>query len=162
MADWRKICCAIDFSDASRFAMEEACDVARRFRAELVLLHVHEPTPPSAMDLLAATEESAQLVAVDLERSLAAWREEAARRCGAAVRSMARAGSPAAEIVKLARDEAVDLLVLATHGRKGFAHLVLGSVAERVVREAPCPVLIIRQKELTEAALLAREVAEET
>lgn len=162
MAEWRKICCAIDFSDASRFAMEEACDVARRFRAELLLVHVHEPPPPSGMGMLTALEGAAELVAVDLERSLAAWRAEAARRSGAAVRSAVRVGSPATEILKLARDEAVDLLVLATHGRRGLAHLVLGSVAERVLREAPCPVLIIRQKELTEAALLAREVAEET
>jgi nucleotide-binding universal stress UspA family protein len=60
------------------------------------------------------------------------------------VRTSVQVGDPAIQIVEYARLESIDLVVIGTHGRSGVAHLVLGSVAERVVRSAPCPVLTVR------------------
>lgn len=64
-----------------------------------------------------------------------------------AVRIEVVAGDPASEILRRARTHGIDLVVVGTHGRTGLKHLVLGSVAERVVRQAPCPVLVVRSKE---------------
>lgn len=147
MAEWTKICCAIDFSDASRLAMAEAADLARRFGAELTLVHVHE-LPPGAD--APVDESEIEVISVDLERSLAAWRAEAARSLGEPVRSRVRVGDPAKEIVRFARDTGVDLIVMGAHGDRGVRALVLGSVAERVTRDAPCPLLVVRPKEKTE------------
>jgi universal stress protein A len=155
MAEWRRICCAVDFSDPSRFAMEEAADLARRFQAQLTIVHVAEPPPIVPIDVIVPAERSFETVSVDVARSVAAWRSEAAARAATAVRSAIRIGAPAEEILRFAREEAMDLVVLGTHGRTGLKHLVLGSVAERVVRQAPCPVLVVRTKEASEAAALA-------
>lgn len=160
MAEWTRICCAIDFSDACRFAMAEAADLARRFHAQLTLVHVYEPPPPVALDVLAPDEQLFGAASVDLERSMAAWRSEAEQRVGARVRSTVRVGEAATEILHFAREDGMDLVVLGSHGGAGLKHLVLGSVAERVVREAPCPVLVIRQREIGETARGARESAQ--
>jgi len=155
MVEWTKICCAVDFSDASCFAMAEATDLARRFGAELTLIHVHELPPGAEVPL---DESEIEMISVDLERSLAAWRAEAGRRLGGPAQSKVRVGDPAKELVRFARDTGVDLIVVGSHGDKGLRTLVLGSVAERVIRDAPCPVLVIRQKEITDATF-ARESA---
>ncbi len=156
MAEWNKICCAIDFSEASRLAMAEAADLARRFGGELTLLHVHELPPDAQVPL---DESENEVISVDLERSLAAWRAEAARILGEPVRSRVRVGDPAAEIVRFARGTDVDLIVVGAYGDKGVRTLILGSVAERVIRAAPCPVIAIRQKEAREAALASEAAA---
>lgn len=159
MAERMRICCAVDFSEASRFAMVEAADLARRFDAELGLVHVHELPVSAAADLLVPPRALFELVAVDLERDIAAWRADAERRLGRPVRSKVLTGTPAAEILRHAREECVDLLVVGTHGRTGLKHLVLGSVAERVVRQAPCTVVVVRTKEACATARIAEEPA---
>lgn len=160
MAEWTKICCAIDFSDACRFAMAEAADVARRYRAQLTLVHVYEPPPPQPLEALAPGDQLFGVAWVDLARAMAAWRAEAEHRLGARVRSTVRVGGAAAEILSFAREDGMDLIVLGSHGDKGQRHRVLGSVAELVVRGAPCPVLVIREKELGDATRMASEAAE--
>ena len=160
MAEWTRICCAIDFSDACRFAMAEAADLARRFQAQLTLVHVYEPPATAPLEPLEPGGQLLGAVWVDLERAMAAWRAEAARRSGARVRSTVRVGEAANEILHFAREDGMDLIVLGSHGDTGLRHLVLGSVAERVVREAPCPVLVIRTKELGDATRMASEAAE--
>lgn len=159
MAERMKICCAVDFSEASRFAMVEAADLARRFEAELELVHVHELPVAAAADMLVPPRALFELVAVDLERDIAAWRADAERRLGRPVRSKVLAGSPAVEILQHAREACVDLLVVGTHGRTGLKHLVLGSVAERVVRQAPCSVVVVRTKETCATARTAADPA---
>ncbi len=161
MTEWRRICCAVDFSDPSRFAMEEAADLARTFRAQLTLVHVEEPPPVMPVDMFIPAPATFETVSVDVARCMAAWREVAAARAGSPVRSSVRIGAPAEEILRFAREDAMDLVVLGTHGRTGLKHLVLGSVAERVVRQAPCPVLVVRTKETSEAAVLASQPQEE-
>ncbi len=145
MASWRKILCGVDFGEASRLALEEAADLARRFGAELVLAHAFEPPPPMAADALVASPDLVEQTRAELRRKLDGWAAEAGRRAGRPVRSHLASGEPARELVRLAREEGADLVVVGTHGRKGLKHLVLGSVAEKVVRAAPGPVLVVRE-----------------
>jgi len=142
MADWRRIGCAVDFSDGSVLALAEAEALASRFGAELVLLHVVEwpagsdvPPPDSVVE--ATRQAHAQ--------KLEAWRVRAAQAVGRPVEVALLDGPAAPEIARAASDRKLDLLVTGTHGRKGFRHLVLGSVAERLVHLAPCSVLVVRK-----------------
>jgi len=145
-ADWKRICCPIDFSDASRAAMEIAADLARRFGAELVLLHAY-PIPGYTFPdgSVVASPKMMQELADQAQRHLEEWRAEAERLSGnPRVLAEKAIGEPAAEIVSFARGRGVDLLVLGTHGRTGLEHALMGSIAERVVRRAHCPVLTVR------------------
>ena len=145
-ADWKRICCPIDFSDASRAAMEVAADLARRFGAELVLLHAY-PVPGYTFPdgSVVASPRMMQELADQAQKHLEEWRADAERLVGAPRVSAERAvGEPAAEIVSFASGRGVDLLVLGTHGRTGIEHALMGSIAERVVRRGHCPVLAVR------------------
>jgi nucleotide-binding universal stress UspA family protein len=145
-ADWKRICCPIDFSDASRAAMEVAADVARLHGAELVLLHAY-PIPGYTFPdgSVMASPKMMQELAEQAQRHLEEWRTDAERLVQAPRVSVEKAiGEPAAEIVSYAKESGVDLLVLGTHGRTGIEHALMGSIAERVVRRAHCPVLTVR------------------
>jgi nucleotide-binding universal stress UspA family protein len=145
-ADWKRICCPIDFSDASRAAMEVASDLARRLGAELILLHAY-PIPGYTFPdgSVVASPKMMQDLADQAQRHLEDWRMEAERMVGAPrVSADKGVGEPAVEIVSFARNRGVDLLVLGTHGRTGLEHALMGSIAERVVRRAHCPVLTVR------------------
>ena len=145
-ADWKRICCPIDFSDASRAAMEVAADLAKRFGAELVLLHAY-PVPGYTFPdgSVVASPKMMQERADQAERHLEEWRIEAERLVGAPRVSAASAvGEPAAEILEVAKRRGADLVVVGTHGRTGLEHALMGSIAERVVRRAHCPVLTVR------------------
>ena len=139
MLTWLKILCAIDFSESSRFALEHAADLARRFDAELTLIHVLERVLPS--DVLLPPPELSEADAIECRGKLEAWRVEAEL----PARAVVARGAAAAEIVARAREGDFDLIVTGTHSRKGLRRALLGSVAERIAREAPCPVLIARQ-----------------
>jgi nucleotide-binding universal stress UspA family protein len=145
---WKRICCAVDFSEPSRHAMAEAADLARRLAADLTLLHVYETHAPSPEVLLARYEQAAP----ELEGKLRTWQGEAERLATRPVRTVMFTGGAAAEILRFAGEGAFDLIVLATHGRTGLPRVVLGSVAERVVREAQCTVLVVRRRVGDQAA----------
>jgi nucleotide-binding universal stress UspA family protein len=141
MADWKRIGCAVDFSDGSRGALAEAESLARRFGAELVLLHVAEVAtgsdiPPPASVVEATRRELAQM--------LETWRLGSSQALGRPVEAALLEGAAAPAIAHAASTRKVDLLVTGTHGRRGFRHLVLGSVAERLVHLASCSVLVVR------------------
>jgi universal stress protein A len=144
MTSWKRIACAVDYSEPSRAALEQAAEVARQHRAELVIVHVYEPPADAAENFLAPLPDSVEARKREEEVLLAAWRADAERLTGFPVTTAILIGSPAAELVRFAREREIDLLVVATHGRRGLAHLVMGSVAERVVREAPCSILVAR------------------
>ncbi len=144
MAEWKKICCAVDFSEPSSLVVNEAADLAKRFEADLTVLHVYEEAAGAAAALEVPRLEHLERVAAEAERRLAECRSAAERRAGRAVRSAMSQGAAAPEILRFVEEGAFDLLVVGTHGRKGIQHLMLGSVAERVVREAVCPVLVVR------------------
>jgi nucleotide-binding universal stress UspA family protein len=145
MSTWKKICCPTDLSEASRAALGQAAAIARESRAELILLHVSARGGHAAGGeaLLAPPPRPAVHPDRD-EGRLKIWTEEAERLAPGAVTSIELMGSPAEEIVRCAREFGCDLLVMGTHGRSGIGHLALGSVAEAVIRAAPCPVLVVR------------------
>ena len=148
MIGWKKICCPVDFSAASRLAMEQAVELARGSGGELVLLHVDERPPrPVTTDTLVSTSEILDLAVVELERTLADWRDAAARMGASNVDTSFLAGDPAEEIVRFVREERCELVVMSTHGRREPERAVFGSVAEKVVRRAGCSVLVLRPVE---------------
>ena len=141
MADWKRIGCAVDFSEGARAAFLEATDLARRSGATLVLLHAEEmpgvtDIPPPASVVEATRRE--------LSARLAGWKAEAEAALGRSVEASMFPGPAAPSLARAAAEEHLDLLVTGTHGRRGFRHLVLGSVAERLVHLAPCAVLVVR------------------
>jgi universal stress protein A len=140
---FQRILCPVDFSDASQVAVEEALSLARLKGGAVKLLHVCEiPVPSSPLEVVApgVIERGRE----ELRRELALWRERAAAATqGVTVTAELRLGSPAAEILRAA-GEGCDLIVMGTHGRTGLMHLLLGSVAEKVLRKAPCSVLTVR------------------
>ena len=141
----RRILFPSDFSDYAEDAWSYAVRFAKDFDAELHLLHVVSP-PPQMVYAEAMTYDSK-----DMEESRVADAEVAlgrlvgaAKSAGLTARSHVRAGVPFHEILEYARTHDIDLIVMATHGRTGLAHALLGSVTEKIVRKAPCPVLTIR------------------
>jgi nucleotide-binding universal stress UspA family protein len=149
MLTWNRILCAVDFSEASREAKDVAADVARRCEGELTLVHVAMPPVPTAGDLLVSEADLSRTSAEQARFALEGWRESAEARAERPVKAIVLVGSPAQEVVRQARDEQADLLVVSTHGRTGLARLVLGSVAEQILRHAPCPVLAVKPRERT-------------
>jgi universal stress protein A len=135
-----------DFSDCSEEAWALAQRVAGAFAAELVLVHVlAEPPPHGAGPFsLDRAEEVYEGSRKWVEESLHAWAAKAKSK-GLNVRVALRAGEPDQEIIALATDELADLVVVGTHGRGGIDRALLGSVADRVIRTAPCPVLTVRK-----------------
>ena len=136
----KKILVPVDFSDCSIKALEYAIPFAKQFDAELVLLNVIEPYPPVPQMELVDVE-----MIQDSLRDLETLREEVGD--DILCRSDVRTGIPHVEIVQEAKQNGIDLIILATHGYKGLSHVFLGSTAEKVVRNAPCPVLTVRQSE---------------
>jgi universal stress protein A len=143
----KKILVPIDFSPPSQNAFKYAVRFAEEFGGELTLLYVLEPESMTAsMAIPEATAfVEADIVAAgkNLRSLIASIRNRKIERPHWKV----RAGLPAHEIVELAKEMDVDLIVVATQGRTGWKHFCIGSTAERVVRAAPCPVLVVREKE---------------
>lgn len=141
-----KILVPTDFSEHSKLALRYGCELARQFNAELTLVHVVEDIYPLVADPGAMVASSMDFVG-DLQRSAETalssfvpkeWEE------GITIHRQVVVGVPFMEIVRLAKESQINLLVVTTHGRTGLAHVLLGSVAERIVRKAPCPVLTVR------------------
>jgi nucleotide-binding universal stress UspA family protein len=143
----KKILVPIDFSPASKNAFSYAVRFAEEFAAELTLLYVLAPAPsPSFAGIPGApafSETDLSSTEKNL-RTLIASARNGMRKCA---RWTMRAGVPSHEIVEMAKEADIDLIVIATHGYTGWKHFCIGSTAERVVRAAPCPVLVVREKE---------------
>ncbi len=141
---WTRICCAVDFSRESRLAMDEAADLAWRLDSTLTLVHVNElPVPAPAAETL-ASPEAPLLAAAELDRKLSCWREEAERITGTHVEVALLSGDPALEIARFVGDRGHDLIVMGIRGEIERERPGLGSVAQAVVREAPCTVVVVR------------------
>ena len=144
----KKILAATDFSAGGTRAVDAAFDLAERYRATLTLVHV---IPPSAYLDFASGIEGQAIASIDYQEAVReavkeSWRNEEARvrPRGIGVECLTRTGPPALEIAALAKDGGFDLVVLGTHGRSGLKHVLLGSVAEGVVRHTMVPVLMLR------------------
>jgi nucleotide-binding universal stress UspA family protein len=153
-----RILIPIDFSSYSKEALKYAIPFARKFKAELLLLHVVEPAIypadfnfgqvgiPAIEDELRAKaeEELKKLVEVETKRR-------------ARSSTMVRVGKPFIEIITAAKEEQIDLIIMATHGHSGIEQILFGSTAERVVRKAHCPVLTVRTRAMYEKTVEAEK-----
>ena len=145
MISFKKILCPIDYSDCSARALRYAAGMALKDSARLYLMHVIDrrvfdyggpvyevPSVPDAETIVRLEEKLRESIPGEVRGDIQ-------------VETVVTMGIPAEEILKAARDEGVDVIVMGTHGRTGMAHTVMGSVAENVVRRASCPVLTVRQ-----------------
>jgi len=138
---FRKVLCPIDFSDHSLAALNLALKVTQQNDAKLYLLNV-APVPAGAAGFQPVPMDAYPFHEEDRHEELA---ELARERIPAAVRyeTLVISGDPAERVLETVRGLAADLIVMGTHGHRGLTRLVLGSVAERVVRESPVPVLSV-------------------
>jgi nucleotide-binding universal stress UspA family protein len=143
MLTLRTVLCPTDFSDVSARAETYAAALARHYDASLQLLHVDPPMPVMApygeipVDAR-LFEEQREVAEAELVKA-----GERARAGGLTVETTMKGGHPAREILALADRAQADMLVIGTHGRGGVEHLLLGSVAEKIMRKASCPVLVV-------------------
>ncbi len=149
MIDLHRILVPTDFSKFSQSALVYAAAFAEKFQAELTLLHVVQdlalfipdmvtvtpPITPTVQELTSAVQCAFDTLIKDNHLDQFPLRREV------------REGTPFYEIIRYAREADTDLIVMGTHGHTGLAHVLLGSVTEKVVRKAPCPVLTVRHPE---------------
>lgn len=135
----------LDFSEHSAAALKYAVDLARHYEATLQLLHVFAPVFYSVPEgyLLPGPAEITQVRSA-LEQELERAKHDACAGGALIVKTLLLEGHPPSEILRVAREGGFDLIVMGTHGRTGVKHVLIGSVAENVVRHAPCPVLTVR------------------
>lgn len=142
----KRILVPIDFSECSKKALQYALPLAKEHQAALTLLYV---VPPAY--------GSSEYPGIDYAQVTASLKEGGARElaklavdavCAAVpAEAVVQVGSPARQIIEVAKSLPADLIVISTHGRTGLKHVFLGSVAEHVVQRAPCPVFVVRERE---------------
>lgn len=140
----RRILVPVDFSGCSRKALHYAIAFAKQFQAELTLLHVLEPPPTQVWvieSVFSGVGDPRELVAEELS----AWESEIGE--GITSKAVVREGMADEQILQAIEENNIDLVILGTRGRSGLAHLFLGSTAERILRHASCPVLLVREHE---------------
>lgn len=143
MTDFKHVLVATDFSSSSERAVDVAVKLAAAFDAKLTLLHVWQIPVYPYMDFVLSSAELLRSVEEAAQQRLAAALGELQKRSPAA-RSLLKMGIPWEQILATAKEEQADVIVMGTHGHRGLQHLLLGSVAEKVVRLAPIPVLTAR------------------
>jgi nucleotide-binding universal stress UspA family protein len=145
----KKVLCPVDFSACSDHALQYGVALAEAYGAELQLLHIVEPPAASYEGIVDSALlpvealEAFQQTCLDHLKRLAARAEKQYPRVTYHIGN----GIPFVGIIRSAKAENVDLIVVGTHGRTGLSHALLGSVAERLVRKAPCPVLTVKHPE---------------
>lgn len=148
--DFKRILAPTDLSPLGEAGVQAAAELAQRLGARLILLHV---VAPRELEEPAAANVPRQTVDQIYEKVQDTVLEQYRRVVSAAVRqtisveTQVVVGAPVAEILTTARVKGADLIAMGTHGRSGVARLVMGSVAEEVLRKAPCPVLTVRPQE---------------
>jgi universal stress protein A len=144
----QRILVPVDFSPLSKKALQYAVKLAQEFNAKVSLFHVIEPEVPPFFDgYMIAPPTISNGASASCTNRLKSWVSSARSAGVSRIASVVRTGLPAHEIVEAAKELDVDLIVIATHGYTGWKHFAIGSTAERVVRAAPCPVLVVREKE---------------
>lgn len=147
MASFKKITFCTDFSENSNQAFETALDLAQKYGAQLVLLHVVPPLvfPSPVMEDFISEQANFQFLEDVIQRSMEQIEQSYVQKMGGYSLYLIRvlSGHPASEILNFIDQEQVDLVVMGTHGFTGLAHFFLGSTAEKVVRRANCSVLTV-------------------
>ena len=149
MVTIRKVLFPTDFSEPSEAAWGFALSFAKEFRAEVVLLHViaEPPRLGEACEIGFTPERFLQVATQEAQHLMGDLVAKAAD-ARVTITPRIRQGVEFREIIAAAREEGADLIVMGTHGRTGLAHALIGSVAEKVVRKAPCPVLTVRHPKM--------------
>ena len=155
MIQIKRILVPTDFSESAKHALTYGVSFAREYKAELILVHVVETlTVGYASDLFPVPmaevfDEISGYAKTEIGKLAAEIRQKEV-----SVREMVLQGKPSAEIVRIAKEEGVDIIVLGTHGKGMLDQALFGSTAERVIRKAPCPVLTcqLHQHEFCEPA----------
>jgi nucleotide-binding universal stress UspA family protein len=149
MVTLRKVLFPTDFSEPSEAAWSYALALAKEFGAEILLLHVvaEPPRLAEAYEMgftperfIKAASDEARRQMTDMIAKAADWK--------VSISPQVRKGVEFREIIQAAREAAADIIVMGTHGRTGLAHALIGSVAEKVVRKAPCPVLTVKHPKI--------------
>ena len=135
-----------DFSPASDNAFKYALRFGQEFGADLFLIHVLPPPLAPTFPGQPGEPDFSKSESASAKKNLRVW-VNSAQAVGVNATLALRNGLPEHEIVEAAKDHDVDLVIIATHGYTGWKHFCIGSTAERVVRAAPCPVLVVREKE---------------
>jgi universal stress protein A len=141
----QKILTAVDFSDLTDKVLDAAINMAQKFDAELRILYVVEDMTPYAW--VSVPHISFDVLELEMNRSAEVKLEKLRLEklpAGLVCRTEVRKGSPAKEIVDCASSESCSLIVMGTHGYGGMEKMLLGSVADQVLKSAPCPVLVVR------------------
>ncbi len=147
MIAFKKILAPLDFSECSYEALNYAASLASKYGAELCLLHVLEVPLYASAGVTPSTLREVQKMSAEVEKDASKALDEAANRIkDVQVSKLLWRGDPHMEIIRAAKELSCDLIVMGTHGRTGLPHILLGSVAERVVRTAPCPVFSVKPK----------------
>jgi len=146
MSTFRHILFPTDFSEHSKYARCYAISLAKEFDAKLTIVHVlEEPVYPIDVTPFGFSPiEFARELRGQVEKQMAQVMEEI-KDDALKVESLIVEGKPFVQIITVARERGVDLIVIGTHGRTGLSHVLLGSVTEKVVRKSPCPVLTVRK-----------------
>ena len=143
---FKKIVCPVDFSEFTDETINYAVDIAKKYDAELHLLHVipnlNYFTPYESF----LTPENLVAIEKNIEKEIEKDFENILKKIDIPVKKVIKTGVTFVEIIDYIKAENIDLIVMGTHGRSGFEHILLGSVAEKVVRRATCPVLTVRPK----------------
>jgi nucleotide-binding universal stress UspA family protein len=147
MLPLKRILVPTDFSEPAQEAFQTAVELAQQFSAQLLMVHIVPPvpvpyqplvSPTPAFDITAYLQELVKISKDTLQNYVIEHVPE-----GVPATISVAAGDPAYEILRLAKELEADIIVIATHGHGGWRHFLFGSVAEKVVRQAPCPVLVV-------------------
>ena len=143
MLPLKKILWPTDFSEASYKTFEIVKELAAKDSSEVWAIHVVQPVSVFSAELTVSIPAYEQEL---IENTRAALEKVSAERGGSGltIHPVLKVGGPAGEIVRFAEEEKMDIIVIATHGESAFHHFIFGSVAEKVIRLATCPVLVVR------------------
>ncbi|MGA2955235.1 MAG: universal stress protein [Thermodesulfobacteriota bacterium] len=149
MVTYKNILFSTDFSENAQAALPFAIDLANKYGAMLHLLHVYQdPGDVAEFEISSNIRMDwirvAHLVGTEMEKKLKALCEEVTREVGSCQSKILR-GRPPSEILRYAKEANIDLIVMASHGLTGWEHVLFGSTTERVLRESPCHVMVIRR-----------------
>ena len=148
MTEFRHILVPLDGSSLAERAIPLATALAEKFGSEILLLRVLDipkPTPPTShLEVTIGWVREARAQAHEEAQSYLDARQQEVHRQGIKVRALMRDRSPAEDILQVANSEKIDLIVMSAHGQGGLARWTFGSVADKVARHSPCPVMLVR------------------
>ena len=143
---FKKILCPVDFSEFTDEILEYAVNIAQKYNSELHLIHIipnlNYFTPYESF----FTPENLIVVEKNMETEVNKDFDELMKKINVPAKKIIKNGAAFVEIINYARTESMDLIIIGTHGRTGLEHILIGSVAERVLRKSPCPVLTVRPR----------------